>query len=175
MFGIGSGRYLKILHNRADKIGGGRNGCAINQDMLDQLHRFSMSGVPTELGYPCGHRRILKYCTDPAITSSWEKLYTLYYVKFEEHNHLVRKMAKSSFQNCMQAYKIRLLSSLPIDDLSVENNNFSVFTSTYTVTETCPNNCNSNCSPNSKQDLYFYPFNSQKMLLHNDIPNWRTA
>ena len=49
VFGIGSGRYMKILHNRADKIGGGRNGFAITQDMLDQLHRFLMSGVSTIL------------------------------------------------------------------------------------------------------------------------------
>ena len=65
VFGIGSARYLKILHNKADKIGGGKNGNAVSEEMLDQLHRFASHGVPTEYGYPCGHRRLLKYCTDP--------------------------------------------------------------------------------------------------------------
>ena len=103
VFGIGSARYLKILHNKADKIGGGKNGNAVSQDMLDQLHRFSMHGVSTELGYPCGHRRLLKYCTDPAVTS-WDKLYELHFLRFEESNRLVRKMGKTSFFNCMTAY-----------------------------------------------------------------------
>ena len=66
--------------------------------------------------------------------------------KFRQHSY-------EGIDVAYQLYKIRLPSSLPIDDLSVENNNnFSVFTSTYTVTETCPNNCNSHCSPNSKQE-----------------------
>ena len=103
VFGIGSTRYAKILHNQADKIGGGRNGNAVSEEMLDQLQRFSVSGVPTEYGYPCGHRRLLKYCTDPAVTS-WEKLYDMYFLRFEESNHLIRKMSKTSFYNCMSAY-----------------------------------------------------------------------
>ena len=70
--------------------------------MLDQLYRFSMH-VPTEPGYPCGHRRLLKYCLDPAVTS-WEKLYDMHFVKFEEDNFAVRKMGKSSFFKCMTAY-----------------------------------------------------------------------
>jgi hypothetical protein len=71
VFGIGSSRYAKILHNKVDKIGGGKNGNAVNGEMLEQLHRFADSGVPTEFGYPCGHRRLLKYCTDSAVTS-WD-------------------------------------------------------------------------------------------------------
>ena len=59
--------------------------------------------VPTEPGYPCGHRRLLKYCLDPAVTS-WEKLYDMHFVKFEEDNFAVRKMGKSSFFKCMTAY-----------------------------------------------------------------------
>jgi hypothetical protein len=62
VFGIGSGRYSNLLLHQSDKVGGGRNGNAVSQAMLDQLYRFSMH-VPTELGYPCGHRRMLKYCT----------------------------------------------------------------------------------------------------------------
>ena len=38
VFKIGSERYKKILHNQIDKIGGGRNGFAVNKDMLDQLY-----------------------------------------------------------------------------------------------------------------------------------------
>ena len=104
VFGIGSTRYAKILHNKADKIGGGKNGNAVSEEMMDQLHRFASYGVPTEYGYPCGHRRLLKYCTDPAVTS-WEKWYDLHFLKFEESkNLLIRKMAKTSFYNCMSAY-----------------------------------------------------------------------
>ena len=56
VFGIGyDRRYYKILHNQSDKVGfGGRNNNAVSDDMIEQLHRFSMHGVPTELGYPCG-------------------------------------------------------------------------------------------------------------------------
>ena len=50
-----------------DKHSGGRNSNAVSDIMLAQLSRFSMHGVSTELGYPCcGHRRQLKYVTDPA-------------------------------------------------------------------------------------------------------------
>ena len=79
-------KNLKILHNKADKIGGGKNGNAVSEEMMDQLHRFASYGVPTEYGYPCGHRRLLKYCTDPAVTS-WEKLYDLHFLKFEESSN----------------------------------------------------------------------------------------
>ena len=103
VFRIGGGRYSKLLHNISDKVGGGRNGNAVSEDMLKQLYRFTMKGVPTELGYPCGHRRLLKYCIDPEITS-WTKLYDLHFLKFEEDNHLIRKMGKTSFYACMKAY-----------------------------------------------------------------------
>ena len=102
VFKIGSERYKKVLHNQSDKGSGGRNGFAVSKDMLDQLYRFTMH-VPTELGYPCGHRRLLKYCLDPAVTS-WDKLYDLHFAKFEEDNYLVRKLEKSSFFKCMAAY-----------------------------------------------------------------------
>ena len=103
VFGIGYERYRKILHNQNDKVSGGRNRNAVSQDMIEQLHRFTMVGVPTELGYPCGHRRMLKYCTDPAVTS-WEKLYEMHFLKFEDDNKLVRKMGKITFYNFMSAY-----------------------------------------------------------------------
>jgi hypothetical protein len=103
VFCIGYDRYQKILHNRSDKISGGRNLNAVSQNTVDQLDRFCKYGVATELGYPCGHRRLLKYCTDPAVTS-WEKLYDFHYLKFEEDNHTVRKTASLTFYNYMRAY-----------------------------------------------------------------------
>ena len=63
--------------------------------MLAQLARFAAHGVKTELGYPCGHRRQLRYVTDPAITS-WENLYQLHILTFEPDNTLMRKMANSN-------------------------------------------------------------------------------
>ena len=52
VFRIGGGWYSKLLHNISDKVGGGRNGNAVSEDKLEQLYRFTMKGVPTELGYP---------------------------------------------------------------------------------------------------------------------------
>ena len=102
VFKIGYERYKKILHNQSDKIGGGRNGFAVSKDMLDQLYRFTMH-VPTEFGYPYRQGLLLKYCLDPAVTS-WDKLYNLHFVKFEEDNLQVRKMGKSTFFKCITTY-----------------------------------------------------------------------
>ena len=104
VFGIGYERYRNILHHQSDKVGfGGRNKNAVSVDMIEQLYRFSMHGVPTELGYPCGYRRLLKYCTDPAVTS-WEKLYDIHFLKFEDGNKFILKMGKITFYNFMLAY-----------------------------------------------------------------------
>ena len=35
VFKIGSERYKKVLHNKSDKVSGGRNGFAVNKDMLE--------------------------------------------------------------------------------------------------------------------------------------------
>ena len=103
VFGIGYMRYEKILHNKVDKPSGGRNNVAVTGVMLAQLSRFAAHGVKTVLGYPCGHRRQLRYVTDPGITS-WEKLYQLHFLKFEADNTLIRKMGYITFFNYMSAY-----------------------------------------------------------------------
>ena len=103
VFGIGYSRYEKILNKKLDKPSGGRNNAAVSDVMLAQLARFAAHGVKTELGYPCGHRRQLRYVTDPAITS-WEKLYQLHFLTFEPDNTLIRKMAFITFFNHMSAY-----------------------------------------------------------------------
>jgi hypothetical protein len=103
VFRIGYTRYEKILHNKVDKPSGGRNNVAVTDVMLAQLSRFAAHGVKTELGYPCGHRRQLRFVTDPGITS-WEKLYQLHFLKFEADNILIRKMGYITFFNYMSAF-----------------------------------------------------------------------
>ena len=103
VFKIGSGRYLKILkgEKQLDKVGGGRNGLAISSDQIDQLTRFIQIGIPTELGYPCGHRQQLVYCSHPDVTG-WSSLFRIF--QNFETNSRIRKMSNISFYNHMKAH-----------------------------------------------------------------------
>jgi hypothetical protein len=75
-------------------VNGGRNAKAIGDEMIDQLTRVIKS-VPAEERFPCGHKRLMTYCTDPEATT-WDLLYELHYLKFEPNCDDLRKMSFTS-------------------------------------------------------------------------------
>ena len=79
VFGIGASRYSRVVKGKPLLPRGGTNVNAVNHDMIEQLSMM-FDKMPTEDGYPCGHRRMMKYCTDPDITT-WLKLHD-YYTSF---------------------------------------------------------------------------------------------
>ena len=112
VFGIGGGRYMRIRDMKGnlqtDSVSErtGRNNVAFGKEDEAHLARFVKSGVPVEEGYPCQHRRLKVYCTDPLMTSM-EALFKTYYLPFEAADESIvgiRKMKKNSFFNYMKAY-----------------------------------------------------------------------
>ena len=59
-----------------------KNNKAVTPEMIEHLKRFTEFGVSTEFGYPCQHRDLKSYVTDPEVTS-WESLHKEKYMKFE--------------------------------------------------------------------------------------------
>lgn len=72
VFGIGSTRYRRIFSGEAPKPRGGMNANSVTDIMLASLSEM-IEKLPTEEGFPCGHRRLMTYCIDPSI-NTWIKL-----------------------------------------------------------------------------------------------------
>ena len=100
LFHIGKERYEKAINGVEDLPSGGVNVQAVSDEMSDQLMRMKES-LPTEEGYPCGHRRLQIYITDESLRT-WSKLYENYYLSFECMLP-IRKMGFITFYNHMRA------------------------------------------------------------------------
>lgn len=94
VFGIGSSRYSRIVSGAPPRSRGGKNVSAVDQTMLASLAKMVLK-LPTEERFPCGHRRMMTYCTDPDI-NTWTDLYE-HYERFMKdidirnstfHNHI---------------------------------------------------------------------------------------
>ena len=104
---IGVGRY-----KRAQK-GQGKcppqshsNGLQVTEDMIQMLAKF-VDTLAVDLGYPCQHRRMKKYLTDPGL-HTWSDLqsqYSIYVVGQKGQN---RAMQGETFRKYMKAYHIDL-------------------------------------------------------------------
>ena len=99
VFGIGNSRYKRVVSGKPLLPRGGTNVNAVNDNMVEQLSMM-VNQLPTEDGYPCGHRRMMKYCTDPDI-NTWLQLHKYYtaFVKEKEG----RVMAFSTFHNIISS------------------------------------------------------------------------
>jgi hypothetical protein len=100
--GLGETRFSNCRDGKKTfEFSGGKNNVAINEEQLAQLLR-ALVLVPSEIGYPCGHRRLQTYCTDDNI-SSMQKLYEIYYLPFEASLGL-KKMKESTFEKRVRAH-----------------------------------------------------------------------
>ena len=108
VFRIGGGRYKRIRDMKPESgsvistVTTGRNNLAYGDEDEAHLARFVNSCVPVEEGFPCQHRRMKVYCTDPEITSM-DLLHKKYYLPFEAAADAhIRKMTSISFAKYMK-------------------------------------------------------------------------
>ena len=66
LFHIGKERYEKAINGLEDLPSDGVNAQTTSDDMTAQLMRMKES-LPTEEGFPCGHRRLQIYLTDETV------------------------------------------------------------------------------------------------------------
>ena len=78
---------------------GGKNKKACGDANLEHLSDFLSHGVQSELGFPCGHRRLQRYCTEQEIDTIG-KLHR----RYKEHEPSLRKMEESSFREYLKTY-----------------------------------------------------------------------
>lgn len=100
VFGIGSSRYQRIVAGLAPRPRGGKNVFSVTETMISSIAEM-VEKLPTEEGFPCGHRRLMTYCIDPSI-NTWAKLYE-YYESFIK-DKACRKMGYSTFHNYIRSY-----------------------------------------------------------------------
>jgi hypothetical protein len=100
VFGIGSSRYSRIVSGAPPRSRGGKNVFTVDKIMLASLAEM-VSKLPTEEGFPCGHRRMMTYCTDPDI-NTWTDLFE-HYERFMKDKD-IRKMGYSTFHNYVRKH-----------------------------------------------------------------------
>lgn len=100
VFGIGSTRYNRIVSGAPPRSRGGTNVNTVDKTMWASLAEMVLK-LPTEEGFPCGHRRMMTYCTDPDI-NTWTDLYE-HYERFMKDKD-IRKMGYSTFHNHIRAH-----------------------------------------------------------------------
>lgn len=100
VFGIGSTRYNRIASGAPPRKRGGTNVNSVDKTMLADLAEM-VAKLPTEEGFPCGHRRMMIYCTDPDI-NTWTELFEHYECFMKDKGR--REMRYSTFHNYVRAY-----------------------------------------------------------------------
>jgi hypothetical protein len=102
VFKVGGGRIKRVREGKCKDTAPGINGNQVTEDMTNQLQRLVFE-VPTEEGYPCGHRELQIYLIDPEVTG-WRKFYDKFYIPFENEFD-IRKMGYSTLCNYMKVLK----------------------------------------------------------------------
>ena len=107
-FGIGVEKYNRIASGEVRKEPGGANSKKVGGEGEQTLARFVQS-LPTELGYPCGHRRQMTYLVvesgQPA-TKSIQVLWETKYVPFlQRQGSSAKPMAEKTFYKYMAAVR----------------------------------------------------------------------
>ena len=104
---IGVGRYKRAKKGQGKSLPQSHsNGLQVTEEMIQLLARF-VDTLAVDLGYPCQHRRMKKYLTDPGL-HTWRDLHSQYSIYVEGLKGQNRVMQGETFRKYMKAYHIDL-------------------------------------------------------------------
>jgi putative component of toxin-antitoxin plasmid stabilization module len=104
---IGVGRYKRAKKGQGKSLPQSHsNGLQVTEEMIQLLARF-VDTLAVDLGYPCQHRRMKKYLTDPGL-HTWRDLHSQYSIYVEGQKGQNRVMQGETFRKYMKAYHIDL-------------------------------------------------------------------